>query len=223
MTILLPADGDNAAIATRRLQDGETVEFRGGSIKIRGTVLEGHRVAAQPIKAGEEILSWGLPFGRALRDIEPGEYLCNARILEILQQRHVDFKIAASANFENRRLHFELDEKTIRAGQQVALYHAPGTFSGFLRENNRGAGTRNFLVVLATSSRANSVVRAVASQFKSIKALSRSPIRKAAAQPARTILSSLSAPSTAFCAIRMSARSLPLMKGRSRLITALSR
>src|SRR5437868_840225 len=120
--ILLPANGDNAAIATRRLADGETLIFNGRSIRIRGTTLEGHRVAAQRINAGQAILSWGLPFGRALRDIEPGEYLCNARILEILKERHVDFTFPSTPNFENRRLLFEFDEKAIQPGQQVPLF-----------------------------------------------------------------------------------------------------
>ncbi|MGZ5546206.1 MAG: hypothetical protein ACXWIU_16185, partial [Limisphaerales bacterium] len=79
--ILLPAIGDNAAIATRRLEIAEAFEVGGRCIEIRETVLEGHRVAAQEIAARELILSWGLPFGRALRAIHPGDYLCNARIL----------------------------------------------------------------------------------------------------------------------------------------------
>src|SRR5262245_55200476 len=125
--ILLPASGDNAAIATRRLEHGET--FNG--IRIRGTVLEGHRVAAQSIGAGELILSWGLPFGRALRDIAPGEYLCNPRILEVLKERHVNFEIPKSANFENYRLPVELDERNFRPGVQTLLYDEPRYFEGY--------------------------------------------------------------------------------------------
>src|SRR5688500_9958136 len=105
--ILLPATGDNAAIATRRLEPGESFD----GITIRETVLEGHRVAARPIAVGELILSRGLPFGRALRGIAPGEYLCNARILEVLKERHVDFKFPQTPNFENYRLPVQLDEK----------------------------------------------------------------------------------------------------------------
>lgn len=160
--IILPATGDNAAIATRRLEPGETF----GEITILQTVLEGHRVAAKKIEAGEPILSWGLPFGRALKPIAPGEYLANARILEVLQQRHVDFKFPAEPNFENRRLEFHYDEKTFHPGEQTSLHANPGTFEGYLRGSNRGAGTRNFLVVLATSSRANSVARAIAGGFR---------------------------------------------------------
>lgn len=160
--ILLPASSDNAAIATRRLGPGES--FNG--ITICETVLEGHRVAARPIATGELIFSWGLPFGRALRDIGPGEYLCNARILEVLKERHVDFKFPAAPNFENYRLAVALDEKTFQPGVQTPLHKEPRYFEGYMRSPERGAGTRNYIVVLATSSRANSVARAVAEAFK---------------------------------------------------------
>src|SRR5688500_2799791 len=156
--ILLPANGDNAAIATRRLEAGESFD----GVTIRQTVLEGHRVAARLIGAGELILSWGLPFGRALREIGPGEYLCNARILEVLKERHVDFKFPQTPNFENDRLPVGLDEKTFRPGAQTPLHKEQRYFEGYMRAPERGAGTRNYIVVLATSSRANSVARAVA-------------------------------------------------------------
>jgi altronate dehydratase len=164
--ILLPSSGDNAAIATRRLEPGESFELEGCKIEIRETVLEGHRVAAREISAGGEILSWGLPFGRALRSIAPGEYLCNARILAILKERHVDFRFADTANFENYRLPFRLDEKNFQPGAQTPFYSQARYFDGYIRSPERGAGTRNYLVVLATSSRANSVARAVVSEFK---------------------------------------------------------
>jgi altronate dehydratase len=167
--ILLPANGDNAAIATRRLEPGESFPLGGAVIRVQTTVLEGHRVAAREIAAGDLILSWGLPFGRALRAILPGEYLCNARILEILKERHVDFNFPAQANFENYRLPFQLDERTFCPGEQTPLYEEPRYFEGYLRSSERGAGTRNYIVVMATSSRANSVARAVAADFKNPK------------------------------------------------------
>jgi altronate dehydratase len=167
--ILLPSNGDNAAIATRRLEPGESFDLNGARIEIRDTVLEGHRVAAQKIAKDELILSWGLPFGRALRDIAPGEYLCNRRILEILKERHVDFKFPSASNFENYRLACALDEKNFRPGTQTPLRKETRFFEGYMRSAERGAGTRNYLVVLATSSRANSVARAVAADFKNVK------------------------------------------------------
>lgn len=165
--ILLPAIGDNAAIATRRLEPGEIFEMSGRSISIRETVLEGHRVAARDLPAGELLLSWGLPFGKTLRAVRAGEYLCNARILAVLRERRVDFAFAGEPNFENHRLSFRLDEAAFRPGEQTALYEEPLFFDGYLRKfGPLRAGVRNYVVALATSSRANSVVRKIVEGFQ---------------------------------------------------------
>ena len=86
------------------------------------TILEGHRFAIEPIAEGEPLLSWGLPFGRALRAIEPGEYLCNAGILEALRLRNLDFALPLHANFENFVAPYTLDEQAFRPGAQVPLH-----------------------------------------------------------------------------------------------------
>ena len=57
---------------------------------------------------------------------------------------------------------YALDEACFAPGEQVAPAATAATFDGFRRPGGRGAGTRNFVVVLATTSRANGFVRAVA-------------------------------------------------------------
>ena len=83
----LPAPGDNVAMATRRLQAGTRVSYGGSEFTLRHTVLEGHRFAVEPIAEGEDLLSWGLRFGCAIRDIAPGDYACNEKILRVLRER----------------------------------------------------------------------------------------------------------------------------------------
>jgi altronate dehydratase len=83
----IPQDGDNVAIAAERLEPGTVLDRDGTRFTLPHTVLEGHRFAIEPIAEGEELLSWGLPFGRALRDIAPGDYACNAKILGVLRER----------------------------------------------------------------------------------------------------------------------------------------
>ncbi len=68
----LPAPGDNCAIAIRTLSAGTAVRTRDIHFTLNNTVLEGHRFAQELIPAGGFLLSWGVPFGRALRDIAPG-------------------------------------------------------------------------------------------------------------------------------------------------------
>ncbi|RIK33884.1 MAG: hypothetical protein DCC55_34115, partial [Chloroflexi bacterium] len=62
----LPLPGDNVAIATRRLDAGTTIHDGDRRFTLDYTVMEGHRLAIQPIAEGEALLSWNLPFGVAL-------------------------------------------------------------------------------------------------------------------------------------------------------------
>src|SRR5215217_6205073 len=74
-------------MAARRLEAGTRVSYGGSEFTVGHTVLEGHRFAVEPIAEGEDLLSWGLRFGRATRDIAPGDYACNEKILRVLRER----------------------------------------------------------------------------------------------------------------------------------------
>src|SRR5438477_3728589 len=164
----LPAPGDNVAIAVRRLDAGTVVEYGSTRFGLPVTILEGHRFAITPIAADQALLSWGLPFAFALRDIAPGEYVCNEKILKVLRQRHVDFPIPIEPNFRDYYVPFKLDESKFRPGHQVAHYPNAGSFSGFARPGGRAVGTRNYIAILGTSSRTASYARALAERFKQI-------------------------------------------------------
>ena len=158
----VPAPTDNVAIATRRLEAGTRVADGAGEFRLPHTILEGHRFARQPIMQGAQLTSWGLPFGIATRALEPGEYVCNERILNALGARDIDFALPETANFVDTIETYSLDETCFMRGAQVAPADEVATFEGFRRPGGRGVGTRNFVVVLATTSRANGFVRAVA-------------------------------------------------------------
>ena len=159
-----PAAGDNVAIATRRLDAGTEVADREGTYRLPHTVLEGHRFAREPIAEGGRLLSWGLPFGVASRPLAPGEYVCNAKILKALAERDIDFALPGEANFTDTIETFDLDETTFRPGEQVGRIDSDRTFQGYRRGGGRGVGTRNFVVVLAVTSRANGFARHTAEQ-----------------------------------------------------------
>src|SRR5829696_3089167 len=143
----LPAPDDNVAIATRSLEAGTKVERDGSRFTIGHTVLEGHRFAVEPIAEGEELLSWGLPFGRAAKDSTPGDYACNEKILRVLRERNVGFELPEEPNFLDAELTaYQLDEEGFRPGPPVPLYGEPGTFMGYRRAGSRGVGTRNYVV-----------------------------------------------------------------------------
>jgi altronate dehydratase len=162
----LPALGDNVAIAIRRLDRGTTFLLDGRSYPLSHTILEGHRFAIAPIAPGQALLSWGLPFGRAVRDIAPGEYVCNAGILEALRLRRPDFELPERANFADGVTAHEIDERSYRPGTQVPLYAQRGSFAGFARTGGRGVGTRNFIVLLGTTSLTGSFVKALEARLR---------------------------------------------------------
>jgi len=169
----LPTVGDNAAIVTRRIEAGTRVAIGGDAVAIDWTILEGHRFAVEPIRAGAELLSWGLPFGYALRDIALGEYLHNARMLDALRLREVGFVLPEMPNFRDTALEaYAIDEASFESGQQVepAQGDITPTFMGYDRGAARGVGTRNSIVILATTSRTGGWARALEERLAGVAA-----------------------------------------------------
>jgi altronate dehydratase len=194
----LPAPGDNVAMATRRLQAGTRVSYGGSEFTLRHTVLEGHRFAVEPIAEGEDLLSWGLRFGCAIRDIAPGDYACNEKILRVLRERLrvspergededpegtsdqgegrvpggqdvVGLKLPEGPNFSDAELEpYVLDEERFRPGEQVPFHDEPRTFIGYRRGAGRGVGTRNYVVVMGVTSRLTGFVRALELEMKGV-------------------------------------------------------
>lgn len=135
----LPVGGDNVAIACRRLERGTIVAVGDKTFALDYTVLEGHRFAVARIAQGASLLSWGLPFGYALRDIgtpcsftrsiftrswhtlteanfsvwpAEGTYVINQGVLEALHGRHLDFELPHEPNFYDEIPQYELNRET---------------------------------------------------------------------------------------------------------------
>ncbi len=166
----VPADGDNVAIATRRLEPGTRIALGDKVVVLPHTVLEGHRFAIATIGPGEPLLSWGLPFGVAESSIRAGDYICNQRILTALSQRHVDFPLPPTPNFTDQLAPYSFDEAQFRPGNQVPPAPEARFFHGFDRGPRRGVGTRNYVVIVGASSRTASYARALATRFKGVTA-----------------------------------------------------
>jgi altronate dehydratase len=194
----LPAPGDNVAMATRRLEAGTRVSREGAEFTVGHTVLEGHRFAVEPIAKGEDLLSWGLRFGRAMRNIAPGDYACNEKILRVLRERLrvlpergevedpegtsdqgggrvpggqdvAGLKLPEEPNFSDAELEpYAIDEEHFRPGEQVPLHDEPRTFMGYRRGAGRGVGTRNYIVVMGVTSRLTGFVRALELEMKGV-------------------------------------------------------
>ena len=192
----LPAVGDNVAMATRRLEAGTRVSYEGSEFEVTHTVLEGHRFAVEQIAEGEDLLSWGLRFGRATRDIDPGDYACNEKILRVLRERFsasprqaedpegtsdqgggrvpggqskTGLELPEQPNFSDAELEpYVLDEEDFRPARQVPLNDEARTFMGYRRGSGRGVGTRNYVVVMGLTSRLTGFVRALEFEMKDV-------------------------------------------------------
>jgi len=162
----LPAETDNVAIAVKRLEAGAAIALPTGQARLPFTILEGHRFAIRPVAQGESLTSWGLPFGRAVEALIPGEYACNAAILKALAGRRPDFSLPERPNFVDARIDFDPARGGVACVEQVARHTSAGSFKGFWRGGLRGAGTRNFIAVLGVSSRASSMARTLAAMFR---------------------------------------------------------
>lgn len=156
----LPEPQDNVAITIRRLEAGTQILLESGvSLTLNHALLEGHRFAVRPIPAGTAVLSWGLPFGTATQDIAAGAYVCNTDILAALRMRRLDFQLPEKPNFKDWMEPYQLDEATFEPGNQVPPFDHPVTFLGFRRSAKRGCGTRNYIVLLGTTSQTASFVK----------------------------------------------------------------
>ena len=162
---LLPAPSDNVAIASTAIPAGSTIAYRDRVLNCPYAIPEGHRFAVRPIDRGEDLLSWGLPFGVAVEELAAGSYVCNQNMLDALAFHDLPFRIPERANFANRIPTYELDETAFSAGRQVEPAAEDRTFMGYRRSTRRGAGTRNYIVALGTTSRTASFVRELAERL----------------------------------------------------------
>ena len=162
----LPLPGDNTAIATQRLEKGARVQTASGLLTLDATILEGHRFAVAGIAQGQAPLSWRLPFGTAVRDIAPGEYLCNADMLQALRGRSIPMDLPTRPNFKSAIPPFQLTAANFEPGPPTTRTDQPGVFRGYARAGGRGTGTRNYIVLLGTSSLTGGFVRALETRLQ---------------------------------------------------------
>ena len=158
----LPLPDDNVAIATQTLAGGTRIRHNGQEFRLSHTILEGHRFAIQPIPEAAPLLSWGLPFGFAIRPIAPGDYVCNQKMIDSLSIRNLPFTLPETPNFSDKIALYELKEAEFCPGKQLARYTDERCFLGYQRPGNRGVGTRNYIVVMGTTARTSGFARRLA-------------------------------------------------------------
>lgn len=121
--------GDHVASALRDIAPGELLHLRDQEIQARDAIPKGHKIAIAPATAGEDVLKYGWPIGRATVDIVIGDHV------------HVH-------NVETKLAGVEQYRWTPQADDRIRISD-DRTFMGYRRANGR-VGTRNEIWILCT-------------------------------------------------------------------------
>ena len=114
-------------------------------------------------------LAYRIVFAVATRDLSPGQYLCNDRIVSSLRERGVEFELPKESNFRDIVPSLELSEESFKASLQVSTYDDTRSFSGYHRGKERGTGTRNYGIIVGLTSRTASFARLLADRARDMK------------------------------------------------------
>ena len=140
MAVLRIHPRDNVAVALSPVAAGERVRVEGREVTALEDIPQGHKLALAPIAAGDEVIKYGCPIGRAKRDIAPGAWV------------------------HSHNLGTALDEDKTPGAQVTALTLEPmpvRTFRGY-RRRDRGVGIRNEIWIIPTVGCVNGVAQALA-------------------------------------------------------------
>ena len=164
---IVPEDGDNCAIARTVTPKGTRFTLPGSAevYELSNTTLEGHRFAISAIVPGEHLKSWGLTFARALMPMAPGQYLANWRVLAALKARGL-VDLPPEPNMEDMIVPHTVDEAAFKPHEQVPAFAQQDTFQGFARPGGRGVGTRNYIILLGTTSFTAGYVKVLEARVK---------------------------------------------------------
>jgi altronate hydrolase len=137
---------DNVAIARRDLPAGLILAREGAApIALRQPIPAGHKLALVPVAAGQPVRRYGHPIGLARCDIRPGD--------------HVHTHNLGAESFER-----VLEREAHRLPVNPLPVDERRTFLGYRRAAGR-AGTRNYLVVVASVNCSAGAAREIAHHF----------------------------------------------------------
>lgn len=136
---------DNVAVATRPLKRATVLEDDALGVELRRDVPIGHKFSLRAIPSGDPILKYGHLIGFASADIPPGDHVHAHNVVVKPVQRAYEF---AKEGWKAETLPMVRRE-----------------FLGYARKDGR-AGTRNYILVIASSNCAASVCRRIADRFR---------------------------------------------------------
>lgn len=73
--LLLLAPGDSVFVLRDQIEAGETVLVEGVAVTFAERLGLGHKIARLPVNAGDRVIKYGAPIGRASCAILPGDHV----------------------------------------------------------------------------------------------------------------------------------------------------
>src|SRR5262245_15993824 len=143
---------DPVVVAIRDIPAGETVF---GNVRAAEPITKGHKIAIEPIAAGQPVRKFGQIIGNATKPISPGQHV---------HVHNVEFRPSAA-------------DHTIGSDRRNVMPLAESeaaTFQGILRADGSVA-TRNYIGVLTTVNCSATVARLISQQFRGPGALADFP------------------------------------------------
>jgi altronate hydrolase len=140
--VIHPSDG--VAVALVDLPAGQTLVADGATLVAVERIPAGHKVALRAHDAGEPVVKYGYPIGRATRNIAPGEHI---------HTHNLETRLTPEASIEYAPT----------PPSEVNAIERP--WQGYLRENGRAA-TRNELWIIPTVGCVARTAQALASAFR---------------------------------------------------------
>lgn len=144
--VLKIAVADNVAVALRALEAGETLQVDDVTITVNQSIPAGHKLALNSIVAGETIIKYGYPIGKAKYAIVAGDHVHIHNLCTLLSG--------------------ELSYEWRPQARSIAQIQAQ-TFPGYLREDGR-VGVRNELWILPTVGCVSGIAKALERQAQSL-------------------------------------------------------
>ncbi|MBQ2922090.1 MAG: altronate dehydratase [Tyzzerella sp.] len=147
MKVIKIHPSDKVAVAINTLKAQETFEIDGNEYVAKAEVPAGHKIAIEPMKAGENIIKYGFPIGHAKVDIAVGEHVHSHNVKSNLG---------------------DLLEYTYQPAIQEIEKVPSRTFRGFCRKDGK-VGIRNEVWIVPTVGCVNSIVREIEAQSQQFK------------------------------------------------------
>ena len=133
---------DNVAIATRRLEIGESLSFDESDFRVREPIPVGHKIAVTAIQSGTNVLKYGQSIGVATKAIVAGDHV-------------------HTQNLTDRHTVVGRIESTDPPDSPTPRHES---FQGFHRADGR-VGTRNYVAILSTVNCSATVCHQVVRRF----------------------------------------------------------